>query len=55
MDLALNNLQWLMRHKIKPNKTKPKPNMDDGTEDVLCDNILLYWGSYHVTSSITEV
>ena len=23
MDLALNNLQWLMCHKTKPNLTKP--------------------------------
>ena len=23
MDLALNNLQWLMCHKTKPNQTKP--------------------------------
>ena len=26
MDLALNNLQWLIYHKIKPNQTKIKPN-----------------------------
>ena len=25
MDLALNNLQWLICHKTKPNQTKPKP------------------------------
>ena len=24
-DLALNNLQWLICHKIKPNQTKPNP------------------------------
>ena len=24
MDLALNNLQWLICHKTKPNQTKPK-------------------------------
>ena len=23
MDLALNNLQWLICHKTKPNQTKP--------------------------------
>ena len=23
-DLALNNLQWLICHKTKPNQTKPK-------------------------------
>ena len=23
MDLTLNNLQWLICHKIKPNQTKP--------------------------------
>ena len=25
-DLALNNLQWLICHKTKPNQTKPMPN-----------------------------
>ena len=24
-DLALNNLQWLICHKTKPNQTKPNP------------------------------
>ena len=26
MDLALNNLQWLICHKTKPNQTKPNQN-----------------------------
>ena len=26
-DLALNDLQWLMSHKTKPNQTKPNQNL----------------------------
>ena len=26
IDLALNNLQWLICHKTQPNPTKPTPN-----------------------------
>ena len=28
MDLALNNLQWLICHKTKPNQTKPNQKGD---------------------------
>ena len=29
MDLALNNLQWLICHKTKPNQTKPSTGLCD--------------------------
>ena len=28
-DLALNDQQYLIRHKTKPNQTKPRPNRYD--------------------------
>ena len=30
MDLALNNQQWLICHKTKPNQTKPNPSAQTG-------------------------
>ena len=29
MDLALNNQQWLMSHKTKPNQTKPHADQQE--------------------------
>ena len=31
-DLALNNLQWLIYHKTKPNQTKPNLDRKDSNE-----------------------
>ena len=40
MDLALNNLQWLMCHKTKQNKTKPYLTMRSLTSRNTCKRYL---------------
>ena len=43
-DLALNNLQWLICHKIKPNQTKPNPMylVNMYKEDLSLNNLQLF-------------
>ena len=33
-DLALNNLQWLISHKIQPNPTQPNPTNKPTTKSI---------------------
>ena len=37
-DLALNNQQWLICHKIKPNQTKPNQNVLRTSVDLMKEN-----------------
>ena len=45
IDLALNNLQWLICHKTKPNQNKTKQTIYRGKETILIKTQLFYLSS----------